>query len=370
MLVTASVLEKQNTPMHFQKLELIEPRASEVRIKMVGTGICHTDIAHAKREFQKDLNTPIVLGHEGSGIVESVGASVTKVKPGDHVIISNPYCGVCENCLKGLQWYCDRSADFSLLLSGLDYYGTTPFSREGKKVHTLFQQSAFSEYIVTHENTVTKIDPNFDLRIAGPLSCGLRTGAGSMYNQLRPRPCDWVCITGAGPVGLGAMWMARAMGANTVIVDTNQSRLDFAKETGATVTINNTGMSMEELCDAIREAADGKGTHFTAESTGNPLVIKASMKQMRGGGQCAELAVAGEISFDSYTYDCNDTHTITFGRMGDVSNEIIFPVMIELYNRGMFPFDRLIQFYPFEQLQQAMDDSEAGRVIKPVILFE
>lgn len=370
MKVKASVLEKQNTPVHFQTLDLIEPRANEVRIKMVGTGICHTDMAHAKREFGKDLNTPIVLGHEGSGIVESVGSSVTKVKVGDHVIISNPYCGVCENCLKGNQWYCDRSADFSIILGGLDYYGTTPFSRDNEPVHTLFQQSAFAEYIVTHENTVTAIDKDFDLKIAGPLSCGLRTGAGAMYNQLRPRPSDWVCITGAGPVGLSAMWMAKAMGAKTVIVDVNQSRLDLAKETGATVTINNTGMSEDELANAVRAAADGKGTHFFVETAGNVTAMKACMKQMRGGGECAVLSVFGAISFDSYSFDCNDTHSITFGRMGNVANEVIIPVMVDLFKRGMFPFDKLIKFYPFDELQQAMDDSEEGRVIKPVVLFE
>ena len=370
MKIKASVLEEQKSQLRFQMLDLIESRAKEVRIKMVGSGVCHTDIAHAKNEFNMKLNTPIVLGHEGAGIVESIGPGVTKVKVGDHVIISNPYCGVCDECMKGEQWYCEPGTDGSLHLSGLDYYGTTPFTRRGRPVHTLFQQSSFAEMIVVHENTVTKIDPDIDLKYAGPLSCGLRTGAGYVYNLLKPRPADWVCVTGAGPVGLGAMWMARAMGAKTIVLDINQSRLDMAKETGADVIINSDGMSEGEMYAAIRAAADGKGTHFLVETTGVESVIKASMKQMRGGGQCAECVVVGGISFDSYTNDCNDAHTITFGRMGNVANEIIIPVMLDLYRRGMFPFDKLITFYPFEHLQQAMDDSETGRVIKPVVLFD
>lgn len=219
MKMRAAVLERQGTPLEdvikFQEIDIIEPRANEVRVKIVSSGVCHTDMAHSMNEWNMDIGVPMVLGHEGAGIVESVGPGVTKVKPGDHVVISIPSCGHCDMCTSGKEWFCEEVANLHLLTEGVDFYDTSPLSRDGEPIYFLFQQGAFAEYVCTNVNSVTKIDQDFDLKIAGPLGCGIRTGAGAVYNVLKPRPGDWVIITGSGPVGAAALMMARAMGAKT-----------------------------------------------------------------------------------------------------------------------------------------------------------
>lgn len=369
MKVKAALVENYGDPAKIvEDLDLIDPRANEVRIKIAGCGICHSDIAFKDDEWKLPTTLPLVLGHEGAGVVESVGTGVTKVKVGDKVALSIPFCGECDNCVKGLSWMCEIVN--TLNLSGKDYYGTNQFTWNGKPLGVVLGQGSLATYCVQHINNLVKLPDDFDIKLAGPLGCGFRTGAGAVYNDLRPRPAEWLAVIGTGSVGMAAMWMAKAMGAKTVMVDINDRRLQIAKELGADSTVNSGGKTFQEIAKEIMAVADGKGVHYTAETTGRADCHKAGMLGMRAGGVLSQISNVGAYETSRFTKECNDFKTIAFNRMGNVSAGVIIPVMIDLYKRGLFPMDKIIKFYQFEQVNEAMADSASGKVFKPVVLID
>ena len=368
-IVKAAVLKDFNQDFEIEELEQAEPEANEVRVKLVSCGICHTENAYRTKLWGTPLKMPIVLGHEGAGVVEAVGPGVTKFKVGDKVCMTTPYCGECDACKNGMTWYCERMVE--LQIGGFNYYGQTPLPLKGKPVHMMFNQSALQESTVLNINNCVKLPDDFNLKIAGPLGCGLRTGAGAVYNCLKPRVCEWVAIFGTGAVGHAAMWMAKAMGAKTIVVDINRKRLDEALTKGADYAVCTEGMTdFHEIAEEIRKVADGKGVHHVVEGTGAPICHKAAMLSLRFGGHCAQVSNINAMEFERYTKDCNDGRQITFVRMGNVDGEIIIPLMADMYKRGMFPYDELLTFYKFEDVNQALKDHHEGKVFKPVILFD
>lgn len=369
MKIRAAVLHDFNEDFKLEELEQQDPGPNEILVKLVSCGICHTENAYRTKLWGTPLKMPIVLGHEGAGIVEAVGPGVDKFQVGDKVCMTTPKCGVCEACKKGKPWYCERTVE--LQIGGFNYYGKTPITKDGKPVHLMFNQSAFRNHAVVHINNCVKMPDDFDMKIAGPLGCGLRTGAGAIYNCLKPGVGDYVVITGSGAVGLAAMWMTMAMGAVPVMVDVNPARLEAAKELGAAYTVCTQGMTDEdEIAEAIKAVNGGRGFYYLMEGTGHPMVHRAAMKSLLIGGHCAQVSNINAMQFKSFTKDCNDGKEITFVRMGNVDGDIIIPIMADLYKRGKFPFDKLITFYKFEDVNQAVKDHHDGKVIKPVLLFE
>lgn len=368
MKMKAAVLHQHYEKFQIEEVDICEPRSQEVCVKIVSSGVCHTDYGFRDNFINRPLKMPIILGHEGAGIVTAVGPGVTKFKVGDHVALSTPWCGECEACQKGINWFCERVDEMEL--EGYDYFYGSPVSKDGKPVWIFFQESCFAEYCVSHVNNVTKLPEDLDLKIAGPLGCGFRTGAGSVYNCLKPRVGEWVAIYGTGNVGLACMWMAKAMGAKTIMIDIRENRLELAKELGADYTVNTKGMSIEESVEAVKEIADGKGPHYVCENTGVTDVAKAAMQAMRRGGKCAQISLLGKAEFESMANEGFDAKDVSYIRMGNVEADVIIPVMAELYKQGRFPFDKLIKFYPFEKINEACDDSESGKVMKPILLFE
>ena len=267
-----------------------------------------------------------------------------------------------------MQWFCERVDEMEL--EGYDYFYGSPVSKDGKPVWIFFQESCFAEYCVSHVNNVTKLPDDLDLKIAGPLGCGFRTGAGAVYNCLKPRVGEWVAIYGTGNVGLACMWMAKAMGAKTIMIDILDSRLEMAKELGADFTLNTKGMSIEDAVKAIQEISDGKGTHYACENTGVTSVAKTAWQAMRRGGHCAQISLVGKADFASMANEGCDARDISYIRMGNVEADVIIPVMADLYKKGEFPFDKLIKFYPFDKVNEACEDSEKGITFKPVLTFD
>ena len=370
MKMKAAVVKVQGEPMEIMEVNIRECQDNEVRIKLAGTGICHTDIAHAKNEWNMAMPMPMVMGHEGAGVVESVGPGVTKVKVGDHVIISNPSCGDCPQCAQGMDWFCAESANGNLLLKGIDFFGTTTMTQnDGTPVHLLFQQSSFAEYVVSNQRCITKIPEAIDLKLAGPIGCGMRTGAGAIYSVIQPRYGEWVIVNGSGTVGLSALWTAKAHGARVLVTDVKDDRLALAKETGADVTLNIAGMTDDEITAAMIEAMGGKAPHMV-EASGVNTNIKAGMNAVDAGGQIAQVGVAGEMHFDSWFFGAVDMHKIQNVHMGNTANDVIIPLICDMYVNGKFPLDKILSFYKLEEIDQAMEDSEAGRIIKPVLLFD
>lgn len=370
MKAKAAVLYEKHQPVKIETVEVREPRDREVIVKMVGSGICGTEASYQRDTWNIDFKMPVVLGHEGAGVVVKVGEKVTKTKVGDKVLIGKPFCGSCPSCKEGKTWLCEGAMNFSLLSEGYDFYGTAPMVNEkGEDVFQLFEQGSLSQYVCIYEPMVTILPDDADLRLMGPLGCGLGTGSGSVFSEIKPKPGDWVVVTGAGPVGLSAVWMANAMGAKTLVIDVKQNRVDQAKELGATEAINTAGMSEEELIAAIKSVVGPRGADALVETTGVLFVIKATMKALKYGCTCAQVSAAPNVSFSNYMNECNDGRNIHFIRYGNNNTDDFVPIMLDLWKAGKFPFDKLISFYKLEDTQKAIDDQASGAASKPVVLL-
>ena len=236
MKIEAAVARAKFAPLNFEDLELEQPRHDEVRVRLVATGICHTDIA-IRDQTIVPMPQPIVLGHEGSGIVEAVGGSVTKVKAGDRVTLSGDSCGNCPSCQASLPSYCHEF--FQRNFGGGRRDGTTPLSIGGEKVHTFMGQGSFATHVVCHDRNVIAVGRDAPLELLGPLGCGVITGAGAVINSLKVGVGKSIAVFGTGSVGLSGIMAAKLVGAGKIIaIDLRDDRLKLAGELGATHIIN------------------------------------------------------------------------------------------------------------------------------------
>ena len=363
MLVQAAIARAPHAPMAIETLELGEPRADEVCVRLVATGVCHTDIAMRDQAFP--VPQPIVLGHEGAGIVESVGASVTRVTAGDHVVMSYDSCGRCPSCLAGAATYCYDF--FSHNFAGARADGSTALAHEGVAVHShFFGQSSFATHAICRERNVVRVTHDVPLEILGPLACGVQTGAGAVMNALAVKAGESFAVFGAGSVGLSAVMAARVVGATTIVaVDINPQRLALARELGATHTID---ASRENPVETIL-AIGGAGVDFCLETTALSRVIRQAVDSLAPRGTCG--IVGASPGGTEMTLDV--LHMMTAGRSirgiveGDAIPQTFVATLVELYRQGRFPFDKLLTFYPFDRIDEAVRDSEAGTVVKAVV---
>ena len=365
MHITAAVARAKNTPFSLETLSLEEPRFDEVLVRLVATGICHTDISMRDHKIYP-VPHPVVLGHEGAGVVERVGAGVTKVQAGDHVILTSNSCGHCPSCVEGMPVYC---YDFNAYnFSGSRPDGSSPLSKNGEKIHYFHAQSTFADYSVTRERSVVKVRNDAPLELLGPLGCGVMTGSGAVINSMAVGVGHSIAVFGSGSVGLSAIMAAKLVGAGIIIaVDLVESRLTLARELGATHAVNP---DKESTVEAIKRIA-GAGVNFTLDTTGNMKVLRQAMDVLAPRGICG--FVGGAPAGAAVTIDVE--HIMVGGRTirgiieGDSNPEVFLPKLIELYMLGRFPFDRLVKFYPFEEINTAVDDALSGRTVKPILKF-
>ncbi len=363
MRITAAVAREHHAPLAIEDIEIAEPRDDEVLVRVVATGVCHTDMVIMEGMLPTPL--PVVLGHEGSGIVEKVGKSITKVKPGDHVVMTVDSCGHCPACLHHDVTYCHNG--YPLNFGGSRMDGTTTLGSHGAVVHSnFFGQSSFATYSVCHERNVVKVPDDVELEKLGPLGCGIQTGAGTVMNALAVEPGRSIAIFGAGAVGLSAVMGAVVQGATTIIaVDMVESRLELARELGATHTIN--GKTANAVAEIMK--ITGYGLNYALDTTGNAKVIRQAVECLAPKGTCAVVGASGPEA----EIVLNETHFMSGGRRlmgvveGDSNPDIFIPTLIALWKQGRFPFDRLITFFPFEQINEAIKASEAGVAIKPIL---
>lgn len=364
MKVLAAVSRPDTPAPVIETLELEGPRAGELVVRLVATGICQTDLhAHAGRLSP----LPIVLGHEGAGIVEAVGEGVKDFAPGDHVLLSGSSCGACPNCVEGLPSYCDQAMPRNF--GGRRMDGTTAFSAaDGTPIHShFFGQSSFATHTLVPERTAVKVDADLPLENLAPLGCGVITGAGSVIESFGVGAGDTIAIFGVGGVGLSAVMAARLVGAERIIaVDLNTERLDLARELGATdVFPANT----DDLVARIR-AVTGRGVNFSLNTTTRPEVFSMAIEclAMRG--------VAGFLTVPRGDWSPPMFQILSGGRTlrgilgGDAAPRTLVPLLIRYWRQGRFPLERLIRFYPFAQIGQAFADIAAGKAIKPVLRFD
>jgi aryl-alcohol dehydrogenase len=361
--IKAAVVRERSGPFVIETLDLEEPRENEVLVKIRATGVCHTDIGVRDQSYPVAL--PAVLGHEGAGVVEKIGRRVTKVAPGDHVLLTYDFCGRCKNCQQGKPGFCTEF--YTRNLSGGRIDGSCTLTRKnGQRVSgCFFCQSSFSEMAIASEHNIVKIKKEIPLEIMGPLGCGIQTGAGAVINSLHPRAGASIAIFGAGAVGLSAVMAAKIVGCTTIIiVDVKDNRLELAKELGATHTLN--GVQVDAV-NEIRSIA-GNGAEFSLECTSVPRVFRQAVECLQIPGTCGLIGAAPlgtEVTFEMAS--------ILFGRtiqgimQGDCVPDVFVPQLIELWQKGVFPFDKLIKFYEFEDINEAVHAAESGLVVKPVV---
>jgi S-(hydroxymethyl)glutathione dehydrogenase / alcohol dehydrogenase len=285
----AAVLEEFGQPLVIQELELDEPKGHEVLVRLVACGVCHTDLYTASGVDPSGY-APCVLGHEGAGVVERVGADVTLVAPGDHVVTHfSPQCGECVHC---------RSPKTNLCLAireqqnaGYLPDGTTRLRRDGEPIRHFMGTSTFAEYTVMPEIALSKVHPDAPLDGAALFACGLSTGLGAAMNTAKVEPGSTCVVFGAGLVGLGAVIGCRLHGAGRIIgVDLSEERLALARRHGATETMPGG----EDVVERIVESTGGFGADYTFEATGNVQVMRQAVESARmGWGLCTVAGVAG-----------------------------------------------------------------------------
>jgi aryl-alcohol dehydrogenase len=363
---TAAVLVDVEQPLQLQEVEVSSPRENEVLVRMRGVGICHTDISAADGIFPLPL--PAVLGHEGSGVIEAVGPGVDSLAVGDHVALSFDHCGECPHCSGGHPSYCELFAPLNYFGERLD--GSVTMHRDGEEVHgNWFGQSSFATLAIASVHNAVKVPADIPIELLGPLGCGYQTGAGSVLNVFDAKAGDGIIIFGLGAVGLGALMAASAVGCDPIIgVDLNPQRLAVATELGATHTINP--RETDDFLWTVQEMA-APGLHYAFDAVGAGPVIRQALESLRSPGHCATVGFQGlenEITIDQ-------GHLLLGRRLsgvveGDSDPQTFIPRLIELYRDGKFPFDRLVQTFPFEQINEAIAAARSGSVVKPVLVFE
>jgi aryl-alcohol dehydrogenase len=355
MKITAAVSRSADAPFTLESVDLDEPRPDEVLVRLHATGVCHTDLT-----FKSRVPGPTVFGHEGAGVVEAVGAQVTGVKPGDHVLLSYRSCGECAQCRAGHRPYCSRGA--LLNLSGGRADGTATLSQNGTRLlGSFFGQSSFAQYALAAADNVVVIDDSVDLTLVAPLGCGFQAGAGAVLKVLNPEPNSGLVVYGAGGVGLAAVMAAKAAGVETVVVvDPVASRRAKAVGLGASQTVDPT---TEDVTTVVRRA-----TH-ALDTTGLPDVVATALLMLKSRGT---LVVVG-LGPQHATIDLEDL--LLNGKVirgcveGDANPQQFLPELLSLHAQGRFPMEAIVRRYDAADIERAVADSRSGSVIKPVLVW-
>jgi len=362
MQIKAAVAHASDKPFSIETLDLEDPRAGEVLVRVVGVGICHTDVK-AWQQI-RPVPLPAVFGHEGAGVVEKIGDGVSKVQPGDHVVMTFHSCGQCANCQGGHSAYCELVGVLNFGAKRLD--GSTTLASNGKPVSSpFFGQSSFGTYALASERNVVKVPQDVPLEMLGPLGCGIQTGAGAVMNVLQPAAGSSIVIYGAGSVGLSAAMAAAIVGCTTIIsVDVLPHRLELATELGATHVIDATHT---DPVQAVRQIVPG-GTTYSLDTSARPDVFRQAVDSIRIMGECGligGMAPGQEVSIEA-------NHLLLGRRVrgiiqGDSTPDVFIPHLIDLYRQGNFPFDRLISEYALDDINTAVADMRSGKAIKPIL---
>jgi aryl-alcohol dehydrogenase len=364
MQIQAAIAKRAGADFEIAPLDLTEPRDDEVRVRIKAVGLCHTDLG--VRDNPVGLTLPAVLGHEGAGVVEKVGAAVVKVAPGDRVLISFRSCGVCGKCRAGQPAYCDKLLPMNFGGARLD--GVSSFAGGGVSSN-FFGQSSFATHALTYERNLVKLPPDVPFSLAAPLACGVQTGAGSILRALDCPPGSSVVVIGGGTVGLSAVMAAKARGCSPIIlIEPLESRRTLALQLGATQAIDPFA---GEIAAAVRAIAPA-GVDFVLEASGVAAAAQAAFGYMATRGV---LGLVGVPPGGSQLHVPLDL-AITFGLSvrgvieGDSDPEHFIPELLALHQAGRLPFDRLISTFPFDQINAAVAEQLAGRVVKVVLLME
>lgn len=363
----AAICRGHDHPFTIEPVELADLRPDELLVRVVACGICHTDLA--VRDAQLPVPLPAVLGHEGAGIVEAVGSAVTAAKPGDRVVMSFNSCGACPSCAIDAPTYCYNF--FPHNWSGKRADGSPSMMMGGTSMNAnFFGQSSFATHAITHQRNTVKVPDSarhLPLERLAPIGCGLMTGAGAVLRAMKVRAGLPIAVFGTGTVGMAAIMAAKIAGANPIVaVDVNDARLALAKELGATHTFN----AKDDPLASIRELCP-EGLGYAFDTTGINSVIEQAWSLLAPKGVCGIVGASDPA--DNLTF--NEAAFMAGGRtvMGILGGDSdVGPFLVELIEHhlaGRFPFERLIETFPFAQINEAIEAGESGRVVKPVLVM-
>ncbi|WP_029921358.1 S-(hydroxymethyl)glutathione dehydrogenase/class III alcohol dehydrogenase [Nevskia soli] len=365
----AAVAWEAGKPLSIEEIDVAGPKAGEVLVKIVATGVCHTDAFTLSGKDPEGM-FPVILGHEGGGIVQEVGAGVKSVKPGDHVIpLYTPECGECKFCKSGKTNLCQK-----IRLTqgkGLMPDGTTRFSQKGKPILHYMGTSTFSEYTVMPEISVAKINPKAPLDKVCLLGCGITTGIGAVLNTAKVPPGSTVAVFGLGGIGLSVVQGAVMAKASRIIaVDTNPDKFTMAKALGATDCINPKDYDVP-VQQAIVDLTDG-GVDYSFECIGNVNVMRSALECChKGWGESIIIGVAGAgEEIRTRPFQLVTGRVWRGSAFGGVKGRTELPGFVDRYLHGDIKIDEMItEVLPLEDINKALDLMHEGKVIRSVIRF-
>jgi aryl-alcohol dehydrogenase len=363
MRTTVAVVNEKGGEFTLEEVDLDGPRPDEVLVRVVATGLCHTDI-HLKGFLPAEM-FPNVFGHEGAGVVEEVGSDVTGIEVGDHVVMSFRSCRACDSCANGLVGYCEST----LLLNymGMRMDGSTTYSRDGSPVFgNFFGQSSLSQHAIAYADNCVVVDKSVDLTAVAPYGCGFQTGAGAVLNVLRPGPTESLVVYGVGAVGLAALAAAQHLGTGTLVaVDPLESRRAVAAKYGA-VAVDPT--AEDDVVAKVKELTGG-GATAAIDTTAISAVVKQAQQSLRVRGTLVALGLGAE----EYAIDAIDLlqngKVIRSSVEGEADPQDFIPRLVAMNAAGDFAVDDLVTTYPFAEINTAVGDVLAGKVVKPVLVW-
>ncbi|PYH84424.1 alcohol dehydrogenase [Aspergillus uvarum CBS 121591] len=365
----ALVVRPEQKSLSLEEIVIVDIKPDEILVEIVTSGICHTDLL--AMDGILPMPSPGVLGHEGTGRISKVGEGVHHLSPGDQVMLSYSSCGSCDHCRSKHTSYCEslqarnssgaRHDDSSALMS-----------TSGEKLFSnWFGQSSFSKHAVVNASCAVRLAPEVNLATLPPMGCGLMTGAGAVFNTLDVQPNTSLAVFGVGAVGLSAIMAAKHRGAHPILaVDRIPERLDLALELGATHVLDST--QVEDVGGKIRQDTGSVGVRYALDCTGVATVIRMMMDSLALRGKGASVGMpssAPTVELDILSHLFGGKQYIG-SILGDNSNQVLIPYLLELHQKGDFPVERLVTHYEAKDYETAFADVRNGKAVKAVLHWE
>lgn len=361
---TAAVLREANQPFSIEPVRIDPPRAGEVLVRIRAVGICHTDMVFASGAMGSPF--PLILGHEGAGIVEQVGEGVTKVRPGQKVLLTFNSCGQCGQCCSGDPAYCQDFVALNFACVRGDG-STCTHGDTGPLAARFFGQSSFASHAIADERNVVALPDDADLASLAPLGCGVQTGVGAVLRSLKAQAGSSLVVLGGGAVGLSAVLGGKIAGCATIIlIEPLEGRRQLALELGADHAIDP---ASGDTADAVR-ALLPQGANTIVDTSGNVGAISAALAMLAPHGALGLVGVPGSLDavlplpiVPAITYG----YTVKGIIEGDSDPDTFLPELIALHAAGKLPIERFSTLYPFDQINQAIADSHYGKCVKAIL---
>jgi aryl-alcohol dehydrogenase len=367
MEAIAAITKEANAPFVIEPIEVEAPRAGEVLVKIAAVGICHTDLAFLSGLMGSTF--PLVLGHEGAGIVEAIGEGVTKVAVGDKVLMTFNSCGACPSCADHAPAYCHQFPLLNFAMIRAD--GSSPLSQNGNVVGgNFFGQSSFASHAIANQRNILKVDADADLAAMAPLGCGIQTGAGAVMRSLAAKKGSSLVVIGGGAVGLSAVIGGVLQGCSTIIlIEPQGERRAIGQSVGATHVIDPMA---GDAAEAVRAILPG-GANNIVDTSGNMGALQGATNMLAHKGKLGMIAVPPAVD-SALALPVIPALTLGYSVQGicegDSDPDVFIPELIAHMKAGRLPIDKFTKTYKFDQINQAIDDAHHGKCIKAVLTFD